>query len=68
MNTLGIYIYNADRNEWYIGTEPKGAGRAVKWGRFSGAKEWPDGEERKVEELREAITGNDVTYTVALLQ
>ena len=67
MGVLGIYIFNPSRG-WYVGTKAKGAGREVVWGKFEDAQEWTEGEERKVEELREAISGNDATYTIALLQ
>lgn len=64
MGILGIYIYNATRKQWYE-SEKNGVPH---WGTFENAKEWPEGKEREVEDLREIITGNDATYTVALLQ
>ena len=67
MGILGIYIFNPGRG-WFVGTKVRGAGREVVWGKFEDAKEWSEGEERDVEESREAITGSDATYTVALLQ
>ena len=65
MGVLGIYIFNPDRG-WYCGGGLQGGG--PRWGKFVDAKEWTEGQEREVEEVREKITGSDATYTVALLQ
>jgi hypothetical protein len=64
MGVLGIYIYNADRKAWYAGEK----GGIPQWGTFEQGKEWPEGGEREAEETREIISGDEVTYTVALLQ
>ena len=65
MGILGIYIFNPGRG-WYCGGGLQGG--AARWGKFEDAKEWTEGHEREVDEIREKITGNDATYTVALLQ
>lgn len=70
MGVLGIYIYNADRKQWLVseGVVAGAQSGLVKWGTFEEGKEWTQGEERNVEEIREKVSGNEVTYTIALLQ
>ena len=64
MNILGIYIYNSTRDQWYSG---KGTGDAL-WCDFSDAVEFPEGTSvEAMEKLREEISGDDVTFTMAAL-
>lgn len=62
MDTMGIYIFNATKNGWL-----QDDGKS--WGPLSGACEYPPGEERAAETLREKIgeQSDDTTWTVALL-
>jgi hypothetical protein len=60
MENLGIYIFNSTRGKWYCG------GRVVaKWGSFEDAKEFSPSDEDYAEEIREEVSGDDVTFTMA---
>lgn len=62
MDILGIYIFNSTRGQWYTGK------KAALWGSFDDAAEFPNGvKPETVEKLREEISGDDVTFTMAAL-
>ncbi len=66
MGTLGIYIFNETRNQWYAGAGGVRGGRA-RWGSFQDAHEFSEGEEEHAEKIRELVSGDDVTFTMAAL-
>lgn len=71
MNTLGIYIYNADQDAWFADEETqeraKAIGRPVIWSNFANAREWSEGEEEAVEAVRLHVSGPDTTFVMAAL-
>jgi hypothetical protein len=60
VNVLGIYIFNSTRNAWLQDDERT-------WGSFSGAVEYTEGNEALAEDIRERVSGDDVTFTMAAL-
>ncbi len=60
MDTLGIYIFNSTRNKWLQDDEKS-------WGPFDGAAEFTAGNEVLAEDIRIRQSGDDVTYTMAVL-
>jgi hypothetical protein len=63
MSTLGIYIFNSTRNQWYA-SESHGLAR---WGSFNAAAEFSGDDPDVVERIRERVSGDDVTFTMAAL-
>lgn len=59
MNTLGIYIYNSDRDQWLDDNND--------WGDFSDAKEFTADEAEVAEAIRVGLGGPDTTFVMAAL-
>jgi hypothetical protein len=60
MNILGIYVYNADRDEW-LQVDQKS------WGPFSSAREWYEIGETTAEEVRLRVSAGETTFVMAAL-
>jgi len=58
MNVLGIYIFNETRNTWLQDDRRS-------WGSFADAAEFQDAD--FAERLREEVSADDVTFTMAAL-
>ena len=58
MNILGIYVYNSDKHAWLQ------CDRRT-WGSWGGAGEFI--EEDVTEAVREQVSGEDTTFTMAAL-
>jgi hypothetical protein len=60
MNIIGFCIFNATRNAWLQDDERS-------WGSFAGAVEFMPEHFETAEGIRERESGDDVTYTMAVL-